>query len=172
MSEQLDVTFSTVLTVVIVSVTIYLVAVALTRIWGARGLTNLSSVDFAALAAMGAIIGRTALLENPTLIKGVVALMTIYSMRLLIIWSGRYHGIDRILHREPVVLVRSGIVLTDHLRRAHLHDQDLRLALRRVGVTQLSEVDLAVRERDGSISILRGEAKGADPWLVSDLTGL
>ena len=55
---------------------------------------------------------------------------------------------------SPTLLVLRGEVIEDHLRREGLDQQILEAALREHGISDLEEVDMAVLEIDGSISVV------------------
>jgi uncharacterized membrane protein YcaP (DUF421 family) len=56
---------------------------------------------------------------------------------------------------RPILLVKDGEVLHDHLRRARLLEKDLRQKLRLAGVGSLAAVQCAVLERNGVISVIQ-----------------
>lgn len=159
----------TLLTVVLVTIGMYFAFLLFSRTLGLRGLTQLSPFDFAALLAMGAIIGRTSLLEIPTFTIGVTALATLFGLRWFLARLVRNDAFDQWLNGRPILLVRDGTISVDGMRRAALHIHDLRLAFRRAGVSSMAEVGLAVRERDGSITVVRTSDEGVDDWIVQDL---
>ena len=168
MFDELTTTPSTAFQVVVATVAIYLVFLALVRLAGQRTLTTLSVPDLACVMALGAIVGRTALLAVPTLATGVIALVTLLLMQRLLSLLGRRSGVGQWLQPAPLVLVSRGRLLRDNLRRARVSDDELRQHLRLAGVAALAEVDHVVLERTGQISVLCS-GRPVDPWLVADL---
>ena len=61
---------------------------------------------------------------------------------------------SKLLQGSAVVLVRRGRVVEDNLRRAMLTREELMEALREHGVERIGDVDLAILEVDGNISVL------------------
>lgn len=59
-----------------------------------------------------------------------------------------------IVEGSPTLLVLRGEVISEHLRREGLDQETLEAALREHGVADLSEVEMAVLEIDGSISVV------------------
>jgi uncharacterized membrane protein YcaP (DUF421 family) len=166
--DQLGTDTATAVQVVVATIGIYLVLVVLLRIGGQRGLVAMSSVDVACVIAIGAVVGRTALLAEPTLVTGVIALSVLFGMqRLLTILGGGSRG-GRILSRRPVVLMRDGLLCQDEMRRSRVSEDDLRQRLRLTGASRREQVQLVVLERSGEISVLRSNVK-AEAWLVHDL---
>ena len=66
----------------------------------------------------------------------------------------RWPRLRRLVEGSPTLLVLHGEVIADHLRREGLDQETLEAALREHGVTDLSEVEMAVLEIDGSISVV------------------
>ena len=170
MAEQFQISVETALTVVVTTVLIYLAFIVLVRFVGSRSLTSLASFDFAAVVALGAVIGRTILLAEPTLMIGLVALTTLFAMQGLLGLLRQSRRIDRLIHRRPIMLVRNGVLLTQNLRSCHVVEDEIRQALRRAGARSLDEVQCVVLERNGTVSVVRAGSP-VDPWLIADVSG-
>ena len=171
MFAQLGISLSGALAVVVATASIYLAFLLLVRLLGQRALVAASGYDIACVIALGAVIGRTALLATPSLASGVIALVTLLGMQRLVGLAHRRPAIRRILGREPVVLVADGRVQVENARRTRFGDDELRQLLRLAGVTRLDDVAYVVLERNGQVSVVR-HADGVDPWLVADVPGV
>ncbi len=157
-------------TVVATTALIYLVFIVLVRITGQRSLSSMSSFDFAGVVAFGAVLGRTALLENFNLMSAVLALLTLFAMQSLLGFLRRNVVIDRLVNPPPIVLVADGRMLRRNMRHVHVVESEIRQAVRRAGLPGLEGVQLVVMERNGSLSLVaRGHT--VDPWLLSDVAG-
>ncbi|MDT4920206.1 MAG: hypothetical protein QOI15_1108 [Pseudonocardiales bacterium] len=167
MVELLGVSWRVAGSVVIATVAMYLLLILLVRLVGQRSLLGMTSLDLGCVVALGAVIGRTTLLATPTLLAGIIALTTLFAMQTLFRALGT-GPLGRSLNRSPVVLMDGGVHLADNMRRARVTEADVRQALRLNGVTQLSQVRYVVMERNGAISVLRGDG-AVDPQLVADL---
>lgn len=168
MSEQFQISAETALTVVVTTVVIYLAFILLVRIIGSRGLTSLASFDFAAVVALGAVIGRTILLQEPTLLIGLVALTTLFAMQGALGLLRQNRRVDRLIQRRPTMLVSDGVLLTDNMRNCHVVEDEIRQALRRAGARSLHEAQCVVLERNGAVSVVRAGVQ-IDPWLLADV---
>lgn len=167
-SEQLTISPATVATVVVSTVGIYLTFIVLVRVMGTRVLTGTASFDLACVVAFGAILGRTVLLEDPTLAIGVVALATFVAMQAVLGLLRQSPRLYRLLIQQPVLLVVDGRLLTDSMRRSHVVEDELRQAARRAGARSLDEIRCAVLERNGTLSVVRSD-QPVDPWLLEDV---
>lgn len=171
MIAHLGATWGQVAAVAVTTVGMYLALVVLIRVVGQRSLAMMSGFDVGCVVALGAVVGRTVLLETPTLVVGVVALLSLFSMQALLSLFRRRRSFDRWINRPPVLLVDDGRLLHDNMRRAHVAEDELRQRLRLAGVHRLDEVRCVVLERTGAVSVLR-YGPDVDPWLLADVDGL
>lgn len=168
MSEQFQISPETAVTVVVTTVAIYLAFIVLVRVLGPRSLTSMSSFDFAAVVALGAVIGRTVLLADPTLMIGIIALVTLFLMQGLLGMIRQNKRVDRLINRPPMLLVADGVLLRENMRRVRIAEDEIRQAMRRAGVRGLEDVQCVVLERNGAVSVIeRGKPMGA--WIMADV---
>jgi uncharacterized membrane protein YcaP (DUF421 family) len=167
---RLGVTWTEAATVVVSTVGIYLTFLVLIRLVGQRALANMSSFDFAAAVALGAVMGRVVLGYTPTLLAGVLGLVTLFALQGLFGVIRRSPRADMVLSNLPLLLMSEGRLLDDNLRKAHIVENELREKLRLAGVRQYDDVACVILERTGAISVLRrGETIG--PELLEDVRG-
>jgi len=69
----------------------------------------------------------------------------------------RFPGFSRVLQGEPILLVYHGHILEDHLKLARITREEVLEAIREHGVPDEKDVDLAILEVDGNISILSNQ---------------
>jgi uncharacterized membrane protein YcaP (DUF421 family) len=170
MPDSLGITWSEAATVVVATVGIYLTLLALIRVVGQRALATMSSFDFAAAVALGAVLGRVVLGHTPTLAAGALGLATLFALQAFFGQLRRVRPIDRAISNLPLLLMADGKVIEKHLRRAHITEDELREKLRLGGVRRYEDVTALILERTGQFSILRrGETIAAD--MLSDVRG-
>lgn len=157
--------------VVIATVAVYLALMVLVRALGQRNLARLSGFDLGCIVALGAVMGRTMLLERPTLLSGLISLVTLFAVQAGLRALGSNPAVGRWIIRAPVVLMDGPHMVAENMRRAHVTADELRQTLRLAGVTRFDQVRCVVLERNGAISVLRGEGE-LDLDLVADLPEL
>lgn len=170
MGQQLGITWVEAFSVAVSTVGIYLLLLVLIRLLGQRSVANMSGFDFGAVVAIGAVVGRTALLQRPTLVSGVIALTTLFVIQGVLGFLRQHRTVDHVVNRPPVLLMAGSQLLTDNLQRAHIVEDELRQLLRLAGVRQLTEVSSVILERNGRISVIRS-GQPIDPWLLADVEG-
>ena len=165
---QLGATWPEIARVVLTTGTIYLALVLLVRLVGQRSLATMSSFDVGCVVALGAVIGRTVLLETPSLVIGLVALVCLFGMQGALSLLRQNRRFDRWVNRAPVLLMSGDRLLDRNMRRAHVAEDELRQRLRLAGVRRLDEVRCVVLERNGAVSVIR-HGEEVDPWLLADV---
>ena len=168
MSEQFEISPETAATVVVTAVCIYLAFIVLVRLIGPRSLSGMSSFDLACVIALGAVLGRTVLLTDPSLMIGIVALLSFFAMQGVLGLLRQNRRVDRWINRPPMMLVADGALLTENMRRAHVVEDEIRFVLRQHGARGLVDVDCVVLERNGSLSVVPSDPR-VDPWLLDDV---
>ena len=148
-------------TVLIYSMLVVILSTSRQRLYGAD-----SVVEFAIVAVLGAVVGRTALGNHPTLATGVVVLLTLGATRMVIavlrralyrrsragVRGGR--AIRSVAPRARVVVVYGEVRVTV-LGRLHMPEGELWSQLRAAGVRRPDEVALAIVETGGSLTVFR-----------------
>lgn len=154
--------------VVLATAAIYVTLTVLIRFGGQRSLFVLAGADVACVIALGAVVGRTALLAVPTLATGALALVVLFGLQRSVAMLERRPRLGPLVARGPVVLISDGLLHENAMRRSRVTPDELRQCLRIAGVTQRDQVRLAILERSGRISILRAGVE-LEPWLLEDL---
>lgn len=140
--------------VLISAVVLYLTFTVILRLWGQRLYANRSGTGLAVVLVLGAIVGRSMLGPNATLLGGLTCLATLVLLES-IFGTGRRVGL--LSHRRAVLVYDHGHLDRRAMRRYHLHEHVMWARLRQSGVGSLDEVQGIVLEADGSLSILRSD---------------
>lgn len=137
-------------------ITIMGLALYLTLITGRRKIAELPVFDFVVFITLGAIIGAD--IADPSIehlptayaILLLVCLHYIYSIIII-----KYRNIGKLLTFEPVVIVENGELIKGNLKRLKYSLDNVLMMLREQGVFDISEVEFAVIESTGKISVLK-----------------
>jgi uncharacterized membrane protein YcaP (DUF421 family) len=134
---------------------IYLVALIGLRLAGKREMGQMTVFDLVVLllianAVQNAMVGPDTSLTGGVLAAAVLLILNAVVARLRLRWP----RLRRLVEGSPTLLVLHGEVLADHLRREGLDRETLGAALREHGVAEVRDVEMAVLEIDGSISVV------------------
>lgn len=108
-----------------------------------------------------------------SLIGGVIAASTLVAMRLVFgRVANRIPLLEHLFTSEPTLLLDDGKLIEPHLERESVTREDVEMSAREQGIGDLKDVEAAILERDGSISIIPREARRPRAWSVgSDSCG-
>jgi uncharacterized membrane protein YcaP (DUF421 family) len=122
----------------------------LKRQTGAIGLADLLLVVIIADAAQNSFSK-----DYRSLSEGIVLVLTIVLWDYVLDWIGyRFPGLGRLLHPQPLLLIKDGRMLKHNLRKEAISEEELMSQLREKGIEKPTKVKKAYIEGDGHISII------------------
>ena len=168
--NELGVTGWQVVSLVIGATVLFWVFTWLISFFGQRLLLGVSGSSVALMMLVGAVTARAMLGDQPTMAAGIIVLAVLF------FWESIFALFRRHLRRgTPVRSARSvlqdGVIDEDGLRLARLTRADLVVRLRRAGFMRLQDVELAIVERNGTLTVIRAGQPIEDEFL-SDVAGL
>lgn len=158
------------ITIILNAAGIYLCVILLTRIFGKRSFSKMSSFDFAMTVAVGSIIATTVLSPSVSIWSGMVGLVAVYALQMGVALARRLKWVQNLVDNSPLLLMDGSHILQDNMRKARVSEGDLRSKLREANVTQLSQIKAVVFETTGDISVLHKDDDSVpDIWLMKDV---
>jgi uncharacterized membrane protein YcaP (DUF421 family) len=133
---------------------VYLLILIVVRILGRRTVGNFSAFDLIVALMLGEIVDEM-IYGDVRFIQGTVVIVTLgavaFADSVLTYWD---HGMEAILEGKPTVVVRNGEFYRKGMRRERMNEKDVLGALRMQGVRDMREVEYAVVEHDGTVSVV------------------
>ena len=134
---------------------VYVAVAVVLRLVPKRQIGNIAPNDMIALVIVGtlaadAIMGDIKALPDIILMI-VVILLWDYLSNLAEYHFPRYRGVAQ---DSPTLLIHRGVLLKVNLRKEKLTEQELIASLRKQGVTDIADVQQAILEVDGEISVV------------------
>lgn len=141
---------------IIRATTVFLVMFLMFKVWGRKHLGEMTAFDFILLLIMSEAV-QNSLVENDKSIQGgliVVATFMILSsiMNILSFYSRKA---EHFLEGTPKVIIRNGKLMEKVLTKERISIAELLEAIREKGVVHLKDVELAMLEANGKISVVR-----------------
>ncbi len=126
----------------------------LTKLLGNKQISQLSMFDYIIGISIGSIAAEMATeLENPVL--PLVAMAVYGIMAYLISWLTRKSvGMQKLLTGKTILLMDNGVLFRDNLRRARFDLSDFLTLCRVQGYFDLGQIQTAILEQNGTVSIL------------------
>jgi uncharacterized membrane protein YcaP (DUF421 family) len=137
------------------SIAVYVFIVAAIRVFGKKEFAQLSVVDVVFILLISNAVQNAMVGSDSSLGGGLVAALALFVMN---------YGFKRLsnasplfakaLEGEPILLIYQGDLKKTGLKKAGLTLEQVQSVVREHGVAEISDVDLAVFEVDGNISVL------------------
>ena len=151
------------------TVILYLLLIAGLRITGKRQIGELEPIELVLTMLLSDLASVPMQDFGIPLVNGIVPIVTLLSLSMLLSYGSlRSVRFRTLLCGEPTLIIRSGHILQDAMRRNRLTVDELLEALRGQGISDLREVKYAVLETSGQVSVLlRSDAQPVTPAQLS-----
>ena len=146
--------------IVLRTAAVYLAILLGLRLAGKRELGQMTVFDLVVLLLIANAVQNAMIGPDTSLTGGVLAAGLLLALNAAVARSRlRWPRLRRLIEGSPTLLVLHGEVLAEHVRREGLDEETLEAVVREHGVADLSEVEMAVLEIDGSISVIPAGGK-------------
>jgi uncharacterized membrane protein YcaP (DUF421 family) len=138
---------------------IYVFIVAGLRLLGKRSLGQMSIYDLVLIVVIANAVQNAMVGQDTTLGGGLVAAVTLLILNRIFTWLAvRFPEVRHLAVGEPVLIVSNGQLLEDQMKREGITPEHVMAAMRERGIDKLENVQMAVLELDGAISIVPKES--------------
>ena len=134
---------------------VYLVVLGGMRLAGKREMGQMNIFDLVLLLLIANAVQNAMVGPDTSLVGGLLAALVLLVLNALVARLRlRWPQLSRAIQGSPTLLVLHGEVIEPHLRREGLDLDTLQAACREHGIANVSKVEMAVLEIDGSISVV------------------
>jgi len=139
---------------------VYLFIVIAIRLFGKKELAQLSIIDLAFILLISNSVQNAMVGSDSSLTGGLVAASSLFLINYLFKYLlYRFPKLGDIVQGAELILIYKGKLNMSNMTKARITHEELLEAVREHGVSEIAEVDLAVLEIDGNISIISNEYK-------------
>lgn len=137
------------------AVCVYLFIVLFIRLFGKKELAQLSVVDLVFILLISNAVQNAMVGDNTSLGGGLVAAGSLFVVNYLMKYlQYLFPRFSKLVQGKALMLVYKGNIDESHLQQAKISHAELMEAIREHGISTIAEVDLAILEVDGNISVL------------------
>ncbi|MBN5129323.1 DUF421 domain-containing protein [Stenotrophomonas maltophilia] len=137
------------------AVVVYVVVLGMVRLSGKRPLGQITPFDVLLVVLLGNAVQNALLGTDTSLGGGLLLAATLILLNYGVGWvSTRSRRIERLVEGEPVVIARDGRLFDAVLRREQVTRADFEAAMRQQGGLGVKDVELALLEINGHITII------------------
>ena len=141
---------------VVRAVVVYGFLIVLLRLIGKRQIGQLAPFDLVLLLVLSNAVQNSMNGGDNSLVGGLVSATTLIAVNYGIgLATFRNKRLEALIEGRPELIIHNGRVFEDAMRNAKLTHHELTAALRQAGCTCAEEVQAAILENNGSISVVR-----------------
>ena len=134
---------------------VYLFLVAAIRLSGKREVGQMSVLELIVVLIISDAVQNSMVGDNTTIWSGIVAVIVLLALDILLREFSRLsRRVRTALEGEPRLLIRDGRMLSRAIKEEGLDVDDVRQAIRQHGLARVEDVQTAVLETDGTISVI------------------
>lgn len=124
------------------------------RILGKRGVKQLSVFELVVIIGLGSAAGDPMFYKDVGILPSLIVFTLIISLYSLITWLiGQNKSFENLVEGKPVCLIKDGVFEIDNFKKEALGADEFFAELRLKGVSQLGQIEQAIEESNGEISV-------------------
>jgi len=142
------------LEIVLRTIIMFLTIIIGLRALGKRGVKQLSIFELVVIIGLGSAAGDPMFYKEVGIVSSIIVFIVIiilYSTITKLI--GRFKKIENLLEGKAMCLIENGIFAIDNFKKENLGSDEFFAELRLKGVSQLGQIELAIEEVSGDISV-------------------
>lgn len=138
----------------------FIVLLSMARWAGRKEISQMTFFNLVSAIAFGSIAASLITNANVSIINGIIAL---FGWAAFTVLTDQIHlkskKARKILIGDPVIVIKKGKIMEDALRKVRLDTDSLKALLRHKSIFSITDVDFAILETDGKISVMKKENK-------------
>jgi uncharacterized membrane protein YcaP (DUF421 family) len=137
------------------SIVVYVFLILGVRLAGKRQLAQLNAFDLVVLLTLSNTVQNAIIGDDNSVTGGLIGAATLLIVNYIVVWFLYGHErLDHLIEGDADVLIAEGKIKHDRLRKELITESELAAAARRQGFGSLQDVDRAVLEPGGTISLV------------------
>ncbi|HEY1683741.1 MAG TPA: YetF domain-containing protein [Tepidisphaeraceae bacterium] len=150
---------------------VYIAVLILIRISGKRQVAQMGIIEFVALLLISNAVQNSMNGGDNSITGGIILAVTLLALtHLLAVMTYRSDKCEHLIQGEPTLLIRHGKFLDANLRKELLSHEELKAMLRRQGIHRISEIDHAILESDGYLSVQKIGESANEPEISTGVS--
>lgn len=132
----------------------FIVIVTSLRLLGKRGVKQLSIFELVVIIGLGSAAGDPMFYKDVGILPAIIVFTMVVGLYTLITYLiGTNKKFEKLIEAKPVCLIKDGVFSIDNFKKEILGEDEFFAELRMQGVSQLGQIEEAIEESSGNISI-------------------
>ena len=133
---------------------IYIALLVALRLFGKREVGQFTLYDLVFILLVANALQPAITGPDTSVLGGLILIVALVGVNFLVGKLDNLPRFHRLFTPAPAVIVKDGKYLRDVMKREGVDEEEVEMAMREHGVLDLKEVQLAVLEPDGTISVV------------------
>ncbi len=132
----------------------FIVILTSLRLLGKRGVKQLSVFELVVIIGLGSAAGDPMFYKDVGILPALIVFTMVVGLYTLVTYMiGKNKKFERLVEGKPVCLIKNGVFSIDNFKKEMLGEDEFFAELRLESVSQLGQIEQAIVESSGSISI-------------------
>ena len=137
------------------SAAIYIFLIAAIRLFGKKEFSQLSTFDIVFILLISNAVQNAMIAADLSFLGGLCSAVTLFIVNFIFKYIlYKFPKASKLIQGQPLMLIYEGSVISDNIKKAKISRQEIEEAVREHGIESVEDVNLAILEVDGNISIL------------------
>lgn len=145
--------------VILRTVIMFLIIILGLRILGKRGVKQLSVFELVVIIGLGSAAGDPMFYKDVGIVFSLLVFIVIIALyALLTYFLGKSKRFEDMVEGKPVCLIRDGVFEIENFKKENLGNDEFFAELRLRGISHLGQIETAIEETSGGVSVFFREA--------------
>lgn len=157
---------SILISTIIKSILIYILALILSKLIGIKIISQINFFDFIVGISIGSMIAKIIIDKNHVVFSGLVALIMFTLLTIATSYLNlKSYTARSIINAKTLILVENGRIIDKNIKKLRITINELMMKLREKDVFSLEDVQFAIMESNGKLSVLiKADKKPVTPY--------
>lgn len=138
----------------------FLILLTASRIMGRKEISQITFFNFVSTIALGSMGGTFVISKSVSIRNGIIAFVAWTLITLFVeFFTIKSRKARKVIAGEPVIVVKDGKIVEAALKKCRLDINSLSSLLRKKNIFSMADVDYAIFETDGQLSVLKKDRK-------------
>ena len=140
---------------IIKCISIYLLALLLSKLIGIKIISQMNFFDFIMGVSVGSMIAKIIIDKEHVVFSGIIALIAFTLLTIATSYLNlKSYTVRRITNAKTLILIENGRIIDKNMKRLRITKNELMMKLREKDVFNLEDVQFAIMESNGQLSVL------------------
>lgn len=140
---------------IVKGILIYILALFLSKLIGVKIISQMNFFDFIVGISFGSIIAKIVIDKDHVVFSGIIALIIFTLLTISTSYLNlKSYAARRIINAKTLILIENGRIIDKNMKKLRISINELMMKLREKDVFNLEDVQFAIMESNGQLSVL------------------